>query len=301
MARVRKDVWSLGAGWNDTVLWYAKAVRDLSSKPIVALAGWRFLAAMHGIDEELWAAFGYLASGETKPAQSVQKKFWNQCQHQTWYFLPWHRGYVAAFENIVRASIVAQGGPGDWALPYWNYNSPAAHANRLPWALEQKKLPDGADNPLFVQRRYGDGTGLVVLDRTRISPAQALADPDFAGPSSANPGFGGPQTKWHHGGEDQAPSGHLEQSPHNIVHSLIGGVKRGANPSVAKNVGLMAMPDTAALDPIFWLHHANIDRLWEVWLHRPTSTGNPTVATWLKGPPKRFHREGSTRSPQRMF
>ena len=27
-------------------------------------------------------------------------------------------------------------------------------------------------------------------------------------------------------------------------------------------------PDTAALDPIFWLHHANIDRLWSVWIAR---------------------------------
>lgn len=36
---------------------------------------------------------------------------------------------------------------------------------------------------------------------------------------------------------------------------------------------------TAALDPIFWLHHANIDRLWQVWLDRDASHANPTK-TW---------------------
>ena len=30
----------------------------------------------------------------------------------------------------------------------------------------------------------------------------------------------------------------------------------------------MTDPAKAALDPIFWLHHANIDRLWEVWVQR---------------------------------
>ena len=30
--------------------------------------------------------------------------------------------------------------------------------------------------------------------------------------------------------------------------------------------GWMSAFATAAQDPIFWLHHANIDRLWEAWL-----------------------------------
>jgi len=48
--------------------------------------------------------------------------FWNQCQHGSWYFLPWHRAYLAAFEAIVLDAIVKKGGPSDWALPYWNYD-----------------------------------------------------------------------------------------------------------------------------------------------------------------------------------
>lgn len=42
-----------------------------------------------------------------------------------------------------------------------------------------------------------------------------------------------------------------EDAPHNPVHDLIGGV-----------MATMASPE----DPIFWLHHANIDRLWVAWV-----------------------------------
>jgi hypothetical protein len=45
----------------------------------------------------------------------------------------------------------------------------------------------------------------------------------------------------------------------------------------------MGDPDTAALDPIYWLHHANIDRLWQVWRHRDPSFKNPTDTQWLTG------------------
>ena len=38
-------------------------------------------------------------------------------------------------------------------------------------------------------------------------------------------------------------------------------------------------PDTAAQDPIFWLHHSNIDRLWAVWVRNGHS--NPTTPGWL--------------------
>src|SRR5260370_4840391 len=44
------------------------------------------------------------------------------------------------------------------------------------------------------------------------------------------------------------------------------------------------MPGTAALDPVFWLHPANIDRLWEVWLRRGPGHSNPTDVAWLDGP-----------------
>jgi len=50
---------------------------------------------------------------------------------------------------------------------------------------------------------------------------------------------------------------------------------------------------TAPLDPMFWLHHCNIDRLWEVWVQRQKQMGNldrnPKAGTlvaegWLNQP-----------------
>ena len=52
----------------------------------------------------------------------------------------------------------------------------------------------------------------------------------------------------------------------------------------------MSDPDAAALDPIFWLHHANIDRLWEVWRENPVTNINPTDPNWLNGPASQGER-----------
>ena len=61
MARVRKDVWGLGAGWSDTLEWYAKAVRTLQSRAVTDRTSWRFLAAIHGMHPVVWREFGVIA------------------------------------------------------------------------------------------------------------------------------------------------------------------------------------------------------------------------------------------------
>lgn len=42
----------------------------------------------------------------------------------------------------------------------------------------------------------------------------------------------------------------------------------------------MSDPNLAARDPIFWLHHANIDRLWKHWLVQGDGRANPTDDAW---------------------
>jgi len=189
--------------------------------------------------------------------------------------LPWHRGYLIALEKVIRDAISKiSGAPSDWALPYWNYFKP--QQNQLPPAFASPDWPDGhGDNPLFVAQRYGlQGTGGdIVLQLNQITLAQ-LGDGHFTGPGSGgNPGFGGVKTRFSHSG---GTHGGVETQPHDIVHVLTGGVPPKA--------GLMSDPDTAALDPIFWLHHANIDRLWEVWREHAAGNSDPTDANWLNGP-----------------
>jgi tyrosinase len=62
--------------------------------------------------------------------------------------------------------------------------------------------------------------------------------------------------------------------------------------------GNMGGFDTAGLDPIFWLHHANIDRLWDVWLGQP-GRANSTEAAWLTGVTFKFHDENAVPQTQR--
>jgi|SoiMethySBSTD1v2_1073268.scaffolds.fasta_scaffold77615_2 tyrosinase len=289
MTRVRKDVWGLGPGWNDTLLWYAKAVRTLQSRPVTDHTSWRFLAAIHGMHPTVWRQFGIISANTPLPTPVLQRRFWNQCQHQSWYFLPWHRGYLAALEEIVREAIITASGPDDWALPYWNYSDASQpNARVIPDAFDLPTLPDGSDNPLRVERRFGDGTTPIELDPSFVS-LDALEDDVFAGgDSDIPPGFGGPETVFHHGPESDTTNGGLESLPHNVIHSAIGGVAPGGNPNDWRALGLMSMPITAALDPIFWLHHANIDRLWNAWLRDTQEEHvNPDETTWLDGPADR--------------
>jgi len=68
------------------------------------------------------------------------------------------------------------------------------------------------------------------------------------------------------------------ESPHGTVHVTVGGEN-----------GHMSMVPLAAFDPIFWLHHANVDRLFALWQaiypdeYLPTisSDGGPTENTEL--------------------
>ena len=112
---VRQDVWANGGSFDDPILyWYAKGVGELKKRPIADKTSWLFLAAIHGFSVDLWRDAEY--SVAPLPNQAVQDKFWKQCQHGTWYFLPWHRGYILSLEANVRDAIAKIGGPANsWA------------------------------------------------------------------------------------------------------------------------------------------------------------------------------------------
>ena len=286
----RSNVYELGGDWADPILWYARGVAAMKARPLADATSWRFYGAMHGIDPPLWQALGYLSASDTMPGNDARKRFWQQCQHGTWYFLPWHRGYLIAFEANVRAAVVKLGGPSDWALPYWNYFKDGQ--SQLPPAFASPDWPDGqGNNPLFVPQRYGpdsDGNVFVPLDQVNLN---ALTESEYTGVSSGgSPGFGGVDTGFMHSGRVH---GGVETQPHDWVHGLVG----GGDPQNPQMPGLMSDPDTAGLDPIFWLHHSNIDRLWEVWRENPTSNVDPDDANWIKGPANVGERKFSMPMP----
>src|SRR4029453_13055283 len=79
-------------------------------------------------------------------------------------------------------------------------------------------------------------------------------------------------------------SGNLESNPHNRVHGLVGG-----NAPDGLTWGLMSDPGLVSFDPIFYLHHCTIDRMWASW--NAAGNGNPTESKWLNGPASIGERE----------
>lgn len=137
-------------------------------------------------------------------------------------------------------------GDRDLTLPYWDWtNSPS-----LPVPF---RSPPDSTNPLFEgSRTINDGSSLptpIVVDDLRI----ALTNVVF-GAATGPRGF----------------SQLLEGSPHGAVHVQVG--------------GKMASVPTAANDPIFWLHHCNIDRLWNEWLNSGGGRHNPADPAFLDQP-----------------
>jgi tyrosinase len=67
------------------------------------------------------------------------------------------------------------------------------------------------------------------------------------------------------------------------MHDAVGGTYNRGERRCDR--ALMAKVPCAGQDPIFWLHHANIDRLWAVWMgkhdpSKPTEFANPTDKAW---------------------
>lgn len=118
-------------------------------------------------------------------------------------------------------------GHDGFAMPYWDWQE---HRFLPAW------VTDG-DSPLYERNR---ARGVETLDfaaaRWAESPYTAkLASDDFTA-------FCGKQPEG---------MGMVEGYGHNHIHQLIGGAMRH--------------PRTSAQDPMFWLHHSNVDRVWATW------------------------------------
>lgn len=267
--RIRRDVGRL-AIWDPALIWYAKAVAQMQTRPLDDPTSWRYLAAIHRYrrDEDVLQT-----PSDKLPSDSDQRRFWTQCQHNSWFFLPWHRMYLAVFEQIVASTIAELGGPHDWTLPYWNYSDGAnANARVLPRAFYSAQLPDGSPNPLLVvDRNSGWNQGVSRADDQDVDVNRCLKAAVFSG-SAVSASFGGGPTVFNHEG---GVAGLVDAVPHGSMHMALGGWMRRFS--------------SAALDPIFWLHHANIDRLWTIWLKRDTQHSNPAERNWLTALRFEFH------------
>lgn len=202
--------------------------------------------------------------------------------HGSWWFLPFHRAYLAVTEWKLRAIS----GDPTLALPYWNWSSeraiPAAFARAgSPLAVARRYTPKRPLRPVEVDCLAHDPSrarlGVAALEASAFcanTPEQIPAS--FGGVARPNP------AGWH-------ARSRIEAVPHGTIHNYVGGESRDGA------LGDMTELATAALDPLFFAHHANIDRLWEIWRRDPERRASePTlpdfreqafVFAWMDGSP----------------
>lgn len=211
------------------------------------------------------AAAGDLAKYRSAVAQLIvlpasDPRHWNKlaqqhddhCPHSNWWFLPWHRAYLYYFERVCQDILKDP----TFALPYWDWTQNP----RIPGPFWSGVLAGNGVKPP-VSRLIAPNedipsefVGRKVIDRflgdTQLVTPFSTAPRPVAGRAMAQ--------------RDPGNTGLLEGTPHNNVHNQIDGT-----------MGTFLSP----LDPIFWLHHANVDRLWASWsaLH---GGATPTQAEW---------------------
>lgn len=159
------------------------------------------------------------------------------------HFLPWHRLYVLYLEKIVRELS----GDPDFALPYWNYGS----AYTMP-----KPFQANAGGSLYEHSRLVSLNKGIPID----SSAQATIAKDLVQLSQAH--------------DYKTFNNQLNSGLHGFMHDYIGGTDGLFNPIynavIDKKIdpqcvgcGMMAEVPSAGFDPVFWMHHSNVDRLWQ--------------------------------------
>jgi hypothetical protein len=245
---------------------YKQGVALMQTRAFTDPTSWIYQANMHG----------YPTTSSVCPVVGTPQPLWSTCQHGSFFFLAWHRMYLYYFERILQGAVrQAIGNPTYvFSLPFWDYENPAHHDLPAPF-----RIPANSTNSLYVAQRAANcNSGATCVSASTADDSAAMALIPFCncsgtgctGCTNVPSAFGG--------GFIPAPNhsasvpGELELQPHGAVHNAVGGFG-----------GWMSYFTCAARDPIFWLHHSNIDRLWQVWLNklggRQNPISNPTWAT----------------------
>jgi tyrosinase len=235
---------------------------------------WQYLAAVHG----------RAADGSFEGPIDHSDKLWSRCQHGSWFFFPWHRMYLLTLESFVQHHTEDP----DWALPYWYAVDPDnADSDVLPKAF----LDPSEGNALYLKQRstlaqtgqsvFGPELLKQYCDDFINNLKLPYFSTDPAHFSQYGNGYGGAEytdQNFNHG-----RGGAAESVPHGVTHDHVGVDYEIVNDEVilVPPYGFMGFLKTAARDPIFWLHHSNIDRLWQMWLDLDPAHKNPNKVGWL--------------------
>ncbi|HEV2720554.1 MAG TPA: tyrosinase family protein [Thermoanaerobaculia bacterium] len=177
------------------------------------------------------------------PNDGFTNDIWGTCQHGNMQFLPWHRMYLIFFERTLRKSS----GDPKFALPYWDYYNELGPMNGVAVPALVRGPSTGSLYDEF--RTPGLNTNTSSIDPNDASAEQAFKATGF-----------------------RAFSKTLEGQPHGSMHCGTG------FDCDAPDIGIVPV---AGLDPVFYMHHANIDRLWQCWMLQKAK-GQPITLDWAK-------------------
>ena len=174
--------------------------------------------------------------------------------HVNQRFLPWHRVYVVKLEEMLN-TVMKQAEPGkefNIGFPYWDWE----HDRQVP-ALFQNFLPR-MEVEVFQYDDFGQPVGSQIFDRQ----VKRFPDPDLQNklPTSQRINTIKNFTTF-------IPfTDRLEVGPHANVHMNTGGDNPNPDPNdIWDEFGDMKNIFISPLDPLFWCHHGNLDRIWAGW------------------------------------
>jgi hypothetical protein len=186
---------------------------------------------------------------------------WCRCEHGTEPFLTWHRMYLWYFERVLQQAA----GDMSLRLPFWDYATdptlPAAYRD----ATYVNESGSTVPNPLRVAARQpGLNAGTSSLSAGARTASGAMPSTSYVPFNNA-----------------------IQATPHGSVHCAM---VTGSCPN-----GLMGSVPVSALDPIFYAHHTNIDRLYECWLKVNEPARLPGNATHLNTQFSFIDSDGTTK------
>jgi tyrosinase len=161
-------------------------------------------------------------------------------------FLPWHRAYLLDLERELQAIDPSV------ALPYWRFDLPAPKL----FTRQFIGLPNSVDRVQFTAGHpLGSWQTDGFLGITRHMEFAASAAPAGLLTESQTIALG----------SDYGAFSIMEGNPHGFAHTSFG--------------GFISDIDTAAKDPLFFMLHANVDRLWAKWqwLNGRTNPADPAA------------------------
>jgi tyrosinase len=168
-------------------------------------------------------------------------------------FLPWHRAYLHYFEHVVREQNPSA------IPPWWDWTSALSHEEGIPAAYSASEV-EGTPNVLASGPMPETSEGPARQTRRFQGKPELLPHADVPTPEPGEPPQPAVNDLITNATTFEDFSTRI-QDVHDFIHGWAGGVDPN-DPNVGGDMGNIG---TAAFDPIFWAHHAMIDRIWYQW------------------------------------